>query len=124
MVAGGIWGIYHIKNIDKEYATTVAKIEKIQRQTERRNRKTYIYYDVLVSYTVNGKVHTAHSNSYSSSMQVGDSIQLRYNPQQVTEIRSIEIEHSIFVVMTFAGLIVLISTLFIPRMFRKMKIID
>lgn len=121
MIAGGIWGVSNANRIDKEYISATAKIEKIEKYKERRNGKNRTRHDVIVSYMANGKVYTEQLNAYSSSMQVGDSIPLRYNPQQVTEIRSVEIEHTIFAVMIIVGVIVLISDLFMPRLFRKMK---
>lgn len=123
MIAGGIWGVSNANRIDKEYISATAKIENIKKYRERRHGKNRTRHDVIVSYMVNGKVYTGNLNAYSSFMQVGDSIPLKYNPHQVTEIRSVEIEHIIFVVMIIAGVIVLISDLFMPRLFRKLKFI-
>lgn len=124
MVVGGICGISYVKRIDKEYVTTEAKIEKIRKYTKYQRGKKRTQYDVLVSYVANGQVCTERLNAFSSFMQTGDSIQLKYNPQKVTEVHSVEIEYNLFVVMIIAGIIILVSDWFMPRLFRKLKIID
>ena len=63
-------------------------------------------------------------DAHSSSMNEGDSIKLKYNPRQPTEIRSIEIENVISIVMIIAGVLLLVSDLFMPRLFKKLKIIE
>lgn len=124
IIAGGLWGRSNAERIDKEYISTTAKIESIEKQTKRRNSKNHTSYVATVSYLVNGKVYQEKLNAYSSSMQVGDSLELKYNPQRVTEIRSVEIENTIFTVMIIVGAIVLFSCLFMPPLFRRLKFIQ
>jgi cytochrome b subunit of formate dehydrogenase len=121
LIAGGTWGLSYIKRIDKEYISTTAKIETIQKHTELRHGKRRTYNEVIVSYMVNGKVYTENLSSYSSSMKEGDCISLKYNPKQPSDIRSVEIENLLFWVMIFCGVTLLITDLFIPRLFRKLK---
>lgn len=123
MIIGGTWGISNAKKIDREYISTIAKIEKIHKHTERQHGKIHTRYDVVVNYMVSGKMYTENLNSYSSSMKMGDGIPLKYNPQKPSEVRSTEIEYTVFIVMICAGLILLILNLFMPRLFRKLKII-
>lgn len=120
-IAGGAYGLSYIKKIDKEYVSTTAKIETIQKHREFRHRKWQTYYDVIVSYMANGKLYSENLSSYSSSMKEGDSISLKYNPKQPSDIRSVEIENTIFLVMIFCGISLLITGLFIPYLFRKLK---
>lgn len=124
LIAGGTWWVSNIKRIDKEYVSTMAKIEKIRKYTDRHSRKNRIHYEVTVSYMANGRVYTEKLGAHSSSMNEGDSIKLKYNPRQPTEIRSIEIENVISIVMIIAGVLLLISDLFMPLLFRKLKIIE
>ena len=121
MIAGGIYGLSYIKRIDKEFVSTTAKIESIKQHTKLRHGKRRTHRDVIVSYEANGKMYTENLNSYSSSMKEGDSISLKYNPTQPEDIRSVEIENIIFLVLIFSGITLLIIGLFVPRIFRKLK---
>ena len=121
LIAGGAYGLSYIKKIDKEYVSTTAKIETIQKHRELRHRKWRTYYEVMVSYMANGKMYSENLSSYSSSMKEGDSISLKYNPKQPSDIRSVEMENSIFLVIIFCGVTLLITGLFIPYLFRKLK---
>lgn len=124
LIAGGIWWMSNIERIDKEYVSTKAKIEKIERYTDHHAGKNRRHYRVIVSYLANDKVYTKELGAYSSSMQQGDSIQIKYNPGEVTEIHSTEVENSISIVMIIAGLILFASGLFMPKLFRKLKVIE
>lgn len=124
LIAGGSWWVSNIKNIDKEYVSTMAKIENIKKYTSRHAGKNRKHYEVTVSYMANGKVYTEKLGAYSSSMNEGDSIQLKYNPGKPTDIRSLEVENVISMVMIIAGVLLLISDLFMPLLFRKLKIIE
>lgn len=123
MIAGGIWGISNVKRIDKDYISTTAKIENIKKYKKQINGKLTTMYDVTVSYEAGGKMCTGMLNTYSSSMNIGDNIRLKYNPREVTEIHSVEIEHIIYVVLIVVGAILLISCLFMPALFRKLHLI-
>lgn len=121
MIAGGGYGLFYVKRIDKEYISIVAKIENIQKYTERSGKKVCTHYDVIVTYMVAEKQYRENLNSYSSTMEIGGSIELKYNPDNPSDIRSVEIEHLIFFVMIFVGATLLISYLFAPYLFRKLK---
>lgn len=124
-VAGGVWWMSEIQRIDKEYVSTKAKIEKIEKYTQRRGSgKSRRQTRVIVSYLANDKVYTQALGAYNSSMHEGDSIQLKYNPREVTEIRSTEVEYNISIGMIIGGVILLISDLFMPKLFRKLKFIE
>lgn len=58
LIAGGSWWVSNIKKIDKEYVSTMAKIEKIRKYTDRHSRKNRIQYEVTVSYVANDRVYT------------------------------------------------------------------
>lgn len=124
LIAGGSWWVSNIKKIDKEYVSTMAKIENIKKYTSHHAGKNRKHYEVTVSYMANGKVYTEKLGAYSSSMNEGDSIQLKYNPGKPTDIRSLEVENVISMVMIIAGVLLLISDLFMPLLFRKLKIIE
>ena len=121
MIVGGTCGLSYTKKIDKEYVPTTAKIESIKQHSELRHGKRHRYHEVIVSYMVNGKVYTENLSSYSSSMKEGDSISLKYNPKQPSDIRSVEIESLLFSVLIFCGITLLIIGLFVPRLFRMLK---
>jgi hypothetical protein len=74
-----------------------------------------------VSYEANGKMYTENLSSYSSSMKEGDRISLKYNPKQPEDIRSVDIENLIFLVMIFCGVTLLITALLAPRLFKRLK---
>lgn len=120
-IVGGAYGLSYIKEIDKEYVFTTAKIESIKQYKEFRQRKWHWYHEVIVSYTANGKMYTENLNSHSSSMKEGDSITLKYNPKQPSDIRSVEVENIIFLVMIFCGVTLLITALFTPYLFRMLN---
>lgn len=121
ILIGGAYGLSYVKRIDKEYVSTVAKIEHIQKYTKRSSKRVNNHYDVTVTYMVAGKQYSEKLNSYSSSMKVGNNIDLKYNPENPSDIRSVDIEHSIFVVMIFVGVTILLSYLFAPYLFKKLK---
>lgn len=122
VVAGGIYGLTNVKRIDKEYISTVAKIENIQKFTKRSsNRRVSTHYDVVVTYIVAGKQYRENLKSYSSTMKIGANIELKYNSENPSDIRSVGIEYTIFVGMIFVGATILISYLFSPYLFRRLR---
>lgn len=121
IVTGGVYGLSYIKKIDKEYISTVAKIENIKKYTKRSSKRISAHYDVTVSYVVAEKQYHEQLNFYSATMKVGNNIELKYNPENPSDIRSVEIEHLIFIVMIFVGITILISYLFTPYLFSKLK---
>lgn len=121
IMLGGTYGLSYVGKIDKEYVSTVAKIENIQMHTKRSGKRLNTHRDVVVSYMVAGKQYREKLNSYSSTMEIGGNIELKYDPENPSDIRSVEIEHTIFVVMIFVGLTILISYLFAPYLFGKLK---
>lgn len=120
-VAGGVWWMSGIQRINMKYVSTKAKIEKIEKHTERYRTKTSTHYRVFVSYLANDKVYTNELGAYSSFMNEGDSIQIQYNPKEVTEIRSIDVEYIISIVFIVVGGVLLISAMFMPRLFRRLN---
>lgn len=121
ITVGGAYGLSYVEKIDKEYVSTTAKIENIQMYTKHSGKRLRTNYDVVVSYMVAGKQYREKLNSYSSTMEIGGNIELKYNPENPSDIRSVEIEHTIFVAMIFVGLTILISYLFAPYLFGKLK---
>lgn len=120
-VAGGIWWMSGIQRINMEYVSTKAKIEKIEKHTEHYRTKTSTHYRVFVSYLADEKVYTNELGAYSSSMNEGDSITIQYNPKKVTEIRSTDVEYIISTVFIVLGGVLLVSAMFMPRLFRRLN---
>lgn len=120
MVAGG-YGLSYTKRMDKEYIPIVAKIDNIQTNTRHSGKKARVNYDVRVSYVVDGNQYLEKLNSYSADMEIGSNINLKYNPENPSDIRSVEIEHTIFLAMAFVGLTILLSYFFAPYLFKKLK---
>lgn len=54
-------------------------------------------------------------------MKIGSNLNLKYNPENPSDIRSVEIEHTIFLAMAFVGLTILLSYFFAPYLFKKLK---
>lgn len=119
VIGGGCFYAY-VGKIEKEFKPVVAKIENIEKHTQRRHGETEIRYDVTVSYQVDGVHYTSPINEYSSLMKIGQSIDLMYNPADPTEVRSTKIEKTIAVVLFAAGIFLLIVTwLVMPRILKR-----
>lgn len=120
VMIGGICFFLHVSKIEKEYKPVKAKIENIEKHTERRNGETRTNYDVTVGYQVDGKEYRSELSEYSSSMEIGGDINLMYNPADPSEVHSTEIGKVISIVMIAAGaLVLLMYWLLLHRVFRK-----
>lgn len=120
LATGGGCFYAYVGKIEKEYKPVVAKIENIEKHTQRRHGETEIRYDVTVSYQVDGVHYTSPINEYSSLMKIGQSIDLMYNPADPNEVRSTKIEKTIAVVLFTTGVFLLIVTwLVMPRILKR-----
>lgn len=108
-LVGGTCFYLHVSNMEKEYKSVVAKIENIEKYRERHaGGKTHTHYNVTVSYQVNGSTYTEKLNEYSSSMEIGGTITLMYNPADPSEVHSTEIGGFIAIVFMATGALVLL----------------
>lgn len=120
LAIGGGCFYWYVGKIEKEYKPVAAKIESIEKRSERRQGKTHIYHDVTVSYQVEGVYYKNPISEYSSSMEIGKTINLMYNPADPNDVRSTEIEKVIAVVMFASGIFLLIMTwLVVPKILRR-----
>lgn len=120
LTIGGGCLYWHVGKIEKEYKPVIAKIENIERKTERRHGETKVHYFVTVSYQVDGVDYKSPISEYSSAMEIGESINLMYNPADPNDVRSTEIERTIAVVMFAAGIFLLIMTwLVVPKILKR-----
>lgn len=120
VMIGGICFFLYMNKIEKEYKPVIAKIENIEKHTERHNGETRTNYDVTVSYQVDGKEYRRELSEYSSSMEIGGDVNLMYNPADPSEVHSTEVGKVISIVMIVAGAFVLLMYwLLLHRVFRK-----
>lgn len=120
MTIGGGCFYRYVGKIEKEYKPVLAKIENIEKKSERRQGKTHIYHNVTVSYQVDGVYYKNPISEYSSSMEIGETINLMYNPADPNDVRSTEIERVIAVAMFASGIFLLIMTwLVVPKILNR-----
>lgn len=120
VMIGGICFFLYMNKMEKEYKPVMAKIENIEKHTERRNGKTRTNHEVTVSYQVDGKKYRRELSEYSSSMEIGGDVNLMYNPADPSEVHSTEIGKVISIVMIAAGAFVLLMYwLLLRRVFQK-----
>lgn len=91
-------------NFRKEAESTMAIITDIETERYRSNGKTRTDHDVYVKYTVDGKTYEKLLNYYTSSMSVGDEVEVFYRPEAPGEIRG-EGASIIFIVFAIIGLV-------------------
>jgi len=75
-------GINSINN-HNEFMETTGVIESITIEHMSRNHNDY---DIMVSYVANGQEYLSDLGEYSSSMEVGQEIDIMYNPENPGEI--------------------------------------
>lgn len=120
LTIGGGCFYWYVGKIEKEYKPVIAQIENIEKHTERRQGKTKVHYFVTVSYEVDGVYYKNPLREYSSSMDIGESINLMYNPADPNEVRSTEIERVLAVVLMAVGIFLLIITwLVVPLILKR-----
>lgn len=117
----GIYSFFNIKKIESTYHSTTAQIEGFEKQ-KRSNSKNAIKYLPVISYKVNGTEYTQILSSKSHDMETGDTITILYNPDNPEQIRSGEIEKTIYIVSIFAGAITLLSGIFLPSILKFLLI--
>lgn len=119
-------GVYMTIDLHKakgEYKETEAVIEKIESKT---NSESGIVHTPVVSYEADGQLYTEKLSTYSSSMRVGDTIIIMYNPKDPTDIRYYDAEMLISGVLAICGIVLMISSFLFPLFVRlrrsKMRI--
>ena len=123
LIIGGGIGIAYLNKIDKEYISTIARIENIEKYHERYRNKTKTRYEVTVSYVVKDTIFTKPLGIYTSLMTAGDEIAIMYNPDNPTQIHSISNEKIRCVILMIAGVFNLIIAYFIlPKILLISKI--
>lgn len=73
-----------MKNAD----TAQAEITDIERDYHYRKGRDGNDYDVWIEYTVDGKTYNSRINSYDSSMYVGKEIEVYYDPENPSDVRT------------------------------------
>lgn len=120
LLVGGMCFFSHVSEIEKVYKPVIATIENIEQHSTHRDGKTRVDHDVTVSYQVNGSTYRRQLNEYSSSMEVGGSVSLMYNPADPSEVHSTEIGKVIAIVFMVVGAVVLLMYwLVMRRILRK-----
>lgn len=122
LIAGGIvFGIFAIKRINKGKSFTPVQgvITRIDAQSggiDENGNTEYTYY-VFVKYTVDGTEYESELGEYQSSYREGDSIEVKYNPDNPSEIQSTSTLSAILtiampIVAVLAGAVLLFKSLF------------
>lgn len=120
LLVGGMCLFSYVSEIEKAYKPVIATIENIEQHSIRRDGKTRVHHDVTVSYQVNDSTYRRQLNEYSSSMEVGGSVGLMYNPAEPSEVHSTEIGKVIAIVLMVVGAVVLLMYwLVMRRILRK-----
>lgn len=123
LTIGGGCLYWYAGKIEKEYKPVIAKIENIEKHTERRQGETKVHHYVTVSYEVDGVYYKNPINEYSSSMEIGESINLMYNPADPNEVRSTEIERVLAIILMAVGVFLLIITwLVVPLILKRVSL--
>ena len=83
-------GFVHMSNASfmKNADTTYAEITDIEHDYNYRNGKKKKDYDVWIEYTVDGIIYNQRLNSYDSSMYVGKEIEVYYDPENPSDVRT------------------------------------
>lgn len=116
---GGSARLIYLNSISKEYIETTARIENIEIiKNKKRSGKDETSYKVTVSYMVDDVPYQRLLSSYASSMSVGDDISIFYNPQNPSEILSMDIQRILSMVVAICGCIVLLISCFLPKMYQ------
>lgn len=75
-IAAGVYMTFFQSRGFEKTTATIVKIEELPRDFENEDQQ----YDVTVEYTVNGQKYTEKLGQYSPSYKVGDTVEVRYDP--------------------------------------------
>lgn len=106
--AVGIYTLFHTSYIKNNYIKVNAVITDIQYESHRTNGKTETREKVFVQYSIDGKTYENRLNEYSSSWDVGDTIEVYCNPANHNDVESASVGNTLGIVFTAVGLGVLI----------------
>lgn len=104
----GIYTLFHTAYIKNNYIKTDAVITDIQYERYRSNGKTETREKVYVQYNIDGKTYDNRIYEYSSSWDIGDTIEVYCNPANHNDVESASVSNTLGIVFTAVGLGILI----------------
>lgn len=119
LIAVGIFLMTH--NTDS-YLETVGKVTQVQEDLDAENNEVY---DVVFTYTVNGKEYTGTFEDLADAYKAGDEIAVFYNPENPDEITNGRLGGLVAPIMIGVGVLALVFGVFrTVKAFRKSKELD
>lgn len=119
LIAVGIFLMTH--NTDS-YLETVGKVTQVQEDLDTENNEVY---DVVFTYTVNGKEYTGTFEDLADAYKAGDEIAVFYNPENPDEITNGRLGGLVAPIMIGVGVLALVFGVFrTVKAFRKSKELD
>lgn len=116
----GIYTLYHTAYIKSNYIKVDAVITDIQYEKHRTNGKTETREKVFVQYSIDGKTYENRLYEYSSSWDIGDTIEVYCNPANHNDVESASVGNTLGIVFTAVGLgILIIPIVLIVRTVKK-----
>ena len=119
LIAVGIFLMTH--NTDS-YLETVGKVTQVQEDLDAENNEVY---DVVFTYTVNGKEYTGTFEDLTDAYKAGDEIAVFYDPENPDEITNGRLGGLVAPIMIGVGVLALVFGVFrTVKAFRKSKELD
>lgn len=119
LIAVGIFLMTH--NTDS-YLETVGKVTQVQEDLDAENNEVY---DVVFTYTVNGKEYTGTFEDLADAYKAGDEIAVFYDPENPDEITNGRLGGLVAPIMIGVGVLALVFGVFrTVKAFRKSKELD
>ena len=119
LIAVGIFLMTH--NTDS-YLETVGKVTQVQEDLDAENNEVY---DVVFTYTVNGKEYTGTFEDLADAYKAGDEIAVFYDPENPNEITNGRLGGLVAPIMIGVGVLALVfGVLRTVKAFRKSKELD
>lgn len=115
-------GIFLMTRNTDNYLEAGGKVTEVQEDLGPENSTVY---DIIFTYTVNGKQYTGVFDDMSEEYKVGDEIQVFYNPENPDEITNAKLSGMIPPIVIGVGVLSLVFGLFkTVKAFRKSKELD
>ena len=119
LIAIGIFLMTHNTN---SYLETVGKVTQVQEDLDAENKEVY---DVVFTYTVNGKKYTGTFEDLTYAYKTGDEIAVFYNPENPNEITNGRLGGIVAPIMIGVGVLAMVFGVFrTVKAFRKSKELD
>ena len=119
LIAVGIFLMTH--NTDS-YLETVGKVTQVQEDLDTENKEVY---DVVFTYTVNGKEYTGTFEDLPDAYKTGDEIAVFYDPENPDAITNGRLGGLVAPIMIGVGILALVFGVFrTVKAFRKSKELD